>query len=76
VAALGTLTAVLLVYRVLIDLPNPSSVVDAKLGAFLGLLFAIGIALGGCESIREERLRRASIEQRSRSRLASETHAR
>ena len=76
VAALGTLTAVLLVYRVLIDLPNPSSVVDAKLGAFLGLLFAIGIALGGYESIREQRLRRASIEQRSRSGLASQTHAR
>jgi hypothetical protein len=57
ITALGTLTAVLLFYRVLIDLPSPAEVVDQKLGAYLGLLAAIGIAYGGYESIREERAR-------------------
>ena len=78
VAVLGTLTAVLLGYRVLIELPNVNSVVDVKIGAFLGLFSAVGIALGGYESMREERARRGSVEQRSRrrSRLASRPHAR
>jgi hypothetical protein len=55
VAALGTLSSALLALRVLIELPAPSSVVDVKLGGYLGLLAAIGIALGGYQSIREER---------------------
>jgi hypothetical protein len=55
VALAGTLTAVLVGYRVLIDPPDPSSVVDVKLGAFLGLLAAVAIAVGGYESLREER---------------------
>jgi hypothetical protein len=46
VAGLATLTAALLVYRVLIDLPDPNSVVDQKLGALGGLACAIGLA--GC----------------------------
>lgn len=57
VAALGCLTAALLIYRVLIDLPGPTSVVDAKLGALLGLLAAVGIACGGLESVRAGRAR-------------------
>jgi len=57
VAALGTLTAVLLVYRVLIALPGDGRVLDQKLGAVLGLLAALGIAWGGYESVREQRLR-------------------
>ena len=78
ITALGTVTAALLIYRVLIDLPDPKSVVDAKIGAYLGMLAAIGIALGGYESIREERARRTSLVQKSRigARLASRTHAR
>jgi hypothetical protein len=68
VTIVGTVTAVLLIYRVLIELPNPSSVVDVKIGAFLGLLAGIGIALGGIESIREERARRQSVVQKSRPR--------
>ncbi len=78
VTALGTMTAALLSYRVLIEPPDPSSVVDVKIGAFLGLLSAIGIALGGYESMREARARRGSVVQRSRvrSRLASRPHAR
>src|SRR6201996_5204778 len=57
VAALGSLSAVLLVYRVLIVLPAPTRVIDQKLGAFLGLLCALGIAWGGYEAIREQRAR-------------------
>src|ERR1700742_5113867 len=57
VAALGALSAVLLVYRVLIVLPSPPRVIDQKLGAFLGLLCALGIAWGGYEAIREQRAR-------------------
>jgi hypothetical protein len=53
--ALGTLTAVLVAYRVLINLPAPDRVMDQKLGAVLGVLSAFGIALGGYESIREQR---------------------
>lgn len=52
VAALGGLTALLLGYRVLIDLPDPSRVVDQKAGAILGLAGALLIAVGGLESMR------------------------
>jgi hypothetical protein len=51
-ATLGLVCAALLIYRVLIDLPSPDQVVDQKLGAFLGVLSAIGIAAGGFEAIR------------------------
>jgi hypothetical protein len=63
VAGLGSLTALLLTYRVLIDLPAPSQVVDQKLGAVLGVISAYGIALGGYEAIRGQRARaRAQIQ--------------
>ena len=55
IMVLGSLTAGLLVYRVLIELPSPSLIVDQKLGAYLGLLAAVGIAFGGFESVRERR---------------------
>ncbi len=76
VAALGTVTFALLVYRVLIALPTPNKVVDQKLGAMLGLLCAIGIAVGGLASMREERIRAGRLVQRSRRRLASDGGAR
>jgi hypothetical protein len=66
VTVLGTLTALLVTYRVLIDLPNSSSVVDVKIGAYLGVLCTIGIAIGGYESIRQERERRGNVVQKSR----------
>ncbi|MFX6218453.1 hypothetical protein ABTF55_21890, partial [Acinetobacter baumannii] len=56
--AVGAAAAIVLVDRVLISLPHPDSVVDIKIGAFLGLLATLGIALGGFDSIREERARR------------------
>ncbi len=51
VAGLGALSSLLLIYRVLIDLPGGGKVIDQKLGAVLGLLCALGIAWGGYESI-------------------------
>jgi hypothetical protein len=62
VTGLGTLTLGVLIVRVLVDLPSPREVVDQKLGAFLGLLGALAIALGGYETLRAERVRRASVE--------------
>jgi hypothetical protein len=67
VAMLGSLTALLLTYRVLINPPSPLDVVDQKLGAVLGLVCAYGIAVGGFESIREQRARARSSIQVSRS---------
>lgn len=58
VTVTGTASAVLLGYRVLINPPHPSSVVDIKLGAYLGLLATVALALGGWQSLREERERR------------------
>ncbi|MBV9819966.1 MAG: hypothetical protein JOZ07_16665 [Solirubrobacterales bacterium] len=55
VTALGCLTALLLVYRVLLVLPTGGRVIDQKLGAVLGLVCALGVALGGYESISEYR---------------------
>jgi hypothetical protein len=66
VAAFGALTSILLTYRVLIVLPASDRVLDQKLGAFLGLLCAFGIALGGWESVREQREERVGPAHRSR----------
>jgi hypothetical protein len=68
VTTLGAATAALLAYRVLIALPSPDRVVDQKLGAIVGLASALGIALGGYDFTRDERVRERWIEQRSRSR--------
>jgi hypothetical protein len=57
VLTLGVVSFVLVAYRVLIALPTPDRVVDQKLGAFLGTIWALGIALGGYESVREQRAR-------------------
>jgi hypothetical protein len=66
VAGLGAATAVALIIRVLIVLPSPDSVVDQKLGAYIGMLCAVGIALGGYEQMLEERARRARAAPGSR----------
>jgi hypothetical protein len=57
VAALATLTALAIAYRVLIDLPDPSSVVDQKLGALVGLACALGLAACSWETVRDLRTR-------------------
>ena len=66
VAGLGSLTSLLLVYRVLIALPSGAKVIDQKLGAFLGLVCALGVALGGYESIAEHQARARTVVKRSR----------
>jgi hypothetical protein len=68
VAGLGAVSAALLTYRVLIALPQDGKVIDQKLGAFLGLLCALGIAWGGYESVRQQRARADADVPRSRRR--------
>jgi hypothetical protein len=67
ITVLGTVTALALAYRVLIDLPSSSSVVDQKLGAYLGLLSAVAIAVGGYDALlaarRAEQLRKDAAAQ-------------
>jgi hypothetical protein len=78
ITGLGTVTAILLIYRVLIDLPSANQVVDQKLGAMLGLLAALGIVFGGHASMRARRLK-PRTDHRSRSQktgVAAGPHAR
>jgi len=35
-------------------MPSPNEIVDQKFGAFVGLAAALGIAVGGYDSLREE----------------------
>lgn len=77
VLGLGAVTSGLLIYRVLINLPQASQVIDQKLGAVLGLACALGIAVGGVESVHEQRsLQRAVAARPRRRRLASRRGAR
>lgn len=68
VLGVGAVTSGLLTYRVLIDLPASDQIVDQKLGALLGLGFALGIAVGGWSTLVEER---ATGRRRRRRRLVS-----
>lgn len=54
VTVLALLTSLVLVYRVLINVPGSDQLVDAKAGAYLGLLSAFGILCGGFASMRQE----------------------
>ena len=54
VALLGGLTALVLVYRVLINVPGPNAVVSRDIGGFIGLSASIVIACAGYRSLREE----------------------
>jgi hypothetical protein len=73
ITVLGAVTAALVTYRVLIAFPSPQMVVDQKLGAVLGVLCTLGIAVGGFESMREERARarRSRVRARDRGRGAT-----
>ncbi|HWE32950.1 MAG TPA: hypothetical protein VG410_05650 [Solirubrobacteraceae bacterium] len=73
ITLLGAVTAALVTYRVLIGLPSPNVVLDQKLGAVLGVLCALGIAVGGFESMREERARTRRSLRRARGRGAGAT---
>ena len=52
VTVLGGASALVLIFRVLID--TPGNQLDERAGAYLGLLAAIGIAYGGFASMRQE----------------------
>ena len=54
VAVLGGLSALVLIYRVLINVPGPNDVVSRDVGAYIGLLASIVIAGAGYRSLREE----------------------
>jgi hypothetical protein len=54
VSVLAVLTALSLIYRVLINVPGPDDLLEQKLGAYLGLLSALALAYGGYESTRTE----------------------
>ncbi|MGB9183423.1 MAG: hypothetical protein WCB67_05100, partial [Solirubrobacteraceae bacterium] len=47
-------TSLTLIYRVLIIVPGPSDLVNARAGAYLGLLSALALTVGAFLSLREE----------------------
>jgi hypothetical protein len=53
-AAGGIVITILVFYRVVISHPGSNSLIGAKFGAYLGLLFCIGIAVGGWRSMQDE----------------------
>lgn len=54
VMLLGGLTALVLIYRVLINVPGPNDVVSRDVGGFIGLLASFAITYGGASSLRAE----------------------
>jgi hypothetical protein len=50
---LGALATLLVLYRIL-NQPGPNDFVEVKLGAFLGFLSVLAIAVGGFRSMRDE----------------------
>jgi hypothetical protein len=64
VAGLGAVTAAFLIVRVLIDLPSPAAISDQKLGALLGLLASLGIALGGWDWLWADRAQASAPRRR------------
>lgn len=54
VTVLGGLTALALIYRVLINVPGSNGVVDRQAGGFIALVAGILVAYGGYRSLRQE----------------------
>lgn len=54
VTLLGLISALALIYRVLINPPGSASGLDQQAGAYLGLLSALAITYGGYASMRQE----------------------
>lgn len=54
VTALGILTVIAVVYRLLAGPPSGGSLLHQRVGPYLGLFAALGIAYGGFASLREE----------------------
>ncbi len=60
VTVLGLLTVLALIYRVLIAVPGPGSLIEGKIGAYLGLVVAAALTFGAFRSLREETRRDGS----------------
>jgi hypothetical protein len=54
VLVLSVLTALGLIYRVLIAVPGPDSLGEAKAGAYVGLVSGLALVYGAFRSLREE----------------------
>jgi|GraSoiStandDraft_5_1057265.scaffolds.fasta_scaffold216341_2 hypothetical protein len=54
VTTLGIVGLLALLYRVLIDIPGPSGLIEARVGAYVGLVSMIVLIYGGYRSMREE----------------------
>ena len=52
-SALGALATLLVLYRIL-NQPGPNEFFEVKLGAFLGFLSVLAIAVGGWRAMRDE----------------------
>ena len=52
-ATLGALATLLVFYRIL-NQPGPNQFFEVKLGAFLGFLSVLAVAVGGCRATRDE----------------------
>ena len=63
---LGGLTALVLIYRVLINVPGPNDVVSRESGAFIGLLASIVIATAATARCARRGSRRRTPRRRSR----------
>lgn len=59
VSVLALLTVLFLIYRVLINVPGPDSVIDRKAGAYLGLISSLAVLYGAYASLRHEGIRPA-----------------
>ncbi len=53
---LALLTVLALIYRVLIDVPGANSLVERKVGAYVGLIASVALFYGGYASLRGEGL--------------------
>ena len=51
---LGTITTLALIWRVLLDAPAGAGGVSAAVGAYVGLVAALALAIGALRSLREE----------------------
>lgn len=53
VTAMGAVATLLILYRI-VDQPGPNELISVQIGAYLGLLAAVAITVGGYLSMREE----------------------
>jgi hypothetical protein len=60
VAVAGTAALVALAWRVLVDLPDPSAIVDQKLGALVGLAFTVALVVAAWSAVASGRAERAA----------------